>query len=210
MSVDQISRQITFRAADAAVPDLLPGSGAAAVSTSTLDSEARFDPLDPGAVATAWLTALLVRRDWTTLWSTTDPNLRLAAAQRWLARIGSTGDNVTAWSLAAEVPHIGMWGPFADHQFSRWYRALAPTAPRPGDGAPAQSPTDRRQIRVATSSDVGRELCFVGADEAASTPVLTLRRRDRWRVAGIGAGVMQPGWPARWIALDASDGHVES
>ena len=49
MSVDQISRQITFRAADAAVPDLLPGSGAAAVSTSTLDSEARFDPLDPGA-----------------------------------------------------------------------------------------------------------------------------------------------------------------
>ena len=50
--------------------------------------------------------------------------------------------------------------------------------------------------------DVGRELCVVESTVAERVQPLTLRLRDRWRIAGLGRGVLQPGWPARWIDLD--------
>jgi hypothetical protein len=103
------------------------------------------------------------------------------------------GDNVTAWSLAAEVPHLGMWGSFAEHQFSRWAADLGAGAPRV-----AGRYTSGRSERP----DAGRELCTVTITGVRGVACLTLRLRDRWRVAGLGHGVLQPGWPARWIDLE--------
>ena len=77
----------------------------------------------------AWLTAVR-RGDWTTAWSTADPNLRLALAQQWLDGLDRTGDNVTAWSLAAEIPHIGMWAAFAEQLFPVGPRTCSPTPNR--------------------------------------------------------------------------------
>ncbi len=246
MSVDQLANEVIDRAADAAVPDPPPGSGAAAAlplappvlaPTASARSggpevevddlapsrsgdgpwggsrrwtDARVVPMAPTAVATAWLAAL-ARGDWTTAWSTTDANLRLALAQQWLDGLGRRGDNVSAWSLAAEVPHVGMWAPFADHLFGRWVRELDLPPSRSGDGRWVSRPSDHHQFgRDQFGRDLrpgaGRELCVLRMGPDASSGDLTLRLRDRWRLAGIGRGVMQPGWPARWIALvDGAD-----
>jgi hypothetical protein len=164
----------------------------------------RHEPLGPDAEALRWLAALLVRRDWCSLWALTDANLRLASAQRWLDRFDRAGDNVTAWSLAAEVPHVGVWAPFAGDLFSRWASALSLGV---ASGDPVPDVTGRRRISVEACSAAGRELCVVTVAfdtsdrPPGSTCQLTLRRRDRWRVAGLGAGVLQPGWPPRWLDL---------
>jgi hypothetical protein len=233
MTIDHLALDRAFdRAADAAAPDPPTGSGAAAAPRvaraveadhlpvpwggSRRWADARVVPMDPAAVATAWLAAL-ARGDWTTVWSTSDANLRLAVAQQWLARLGRTGDNVSAWSLAAEVPHVGMWAPFADQLFARWTRELDRTPLRSGDDLRVSGPSVHHQLgrvgRVgrlerpgrSERSDVGRELCVVvGRDgDGRSTGALTLRLRDRWRIAGLGRGVLQPGWPARWLELEA-------
>ncbi|MGZ4726184.1 MAG: hypothetical protein ACXWB2_00550 [Acidimicrobiales bacterium] len=215
---DRLAGDVTSaRAVDAAVPDPTPGSGTAAAprvrsprsvpatgaqivpiagsdpwARSRRWTDARVVPMGPPAVAVAWCTAL-ARGDWTTAWWTTDPNLRLALAQQWLDGLGRTGDNVTAWALAAEVAHIGMWAPFADQLFARW-------SPTGGDRyAPGFS--DRHQFERLGRADVGRELGVVHVGGDGPAPELTLRLRDRWRIAGVGRGVMQPGWPARWIDL---------
>jgi hypothetical protein len=212
LSSDQIAIDVLaadVRAADAAVPDPPPGSGTAAVPPvptretgfvpwpqSRRWAEARVVPLAPAVVATAWLTAL-TRHDWTTVWSTTDPNLRLALAQQWLDGLDRTGDNVTAWSLAAEVPHIGMWAPFAEQLFAQW--SLIPgTVGR----LRVRGPSDRQALATGTRADVGRELCVVEVEAGPLDRPLTMRLRDRWRIAGLGHGVLQPGWPARWIDLE--------
>ena len=186
---------------DAGSPSSCAGALPVPWAQSRRWAQARVVPLAPAVVATAWLTAL-ARGDGTTTWSTTDPNLRLALAQQWLDGLGRTGDNVTAWSLAAEVPHIGLWAPFAEQLFARWSTDLGRTA---GDrGIPEV--IERHQFRPTARPDVGRELCVVEAagrgTDSAPQP-LTLRLRDRWHIAGLGRGVLQPGWPARWIAIEA-------
>jgi len=114
-----------------------------------------------------------------------------------------------------------MWAPFADQLFARWTREIerhpprSPRSPRSGDGLRVSGLSDHHQLGRdrrdgwdgwdgrAGRSDVGRELCVVVGRDAGgpSTGALTLRLRDRWRIAGLGRGVLQPGWPARWIEL---------
>jgi hypothetical protein len=156
-----------------------------------------YDPVDgcpATSAADAWLRAV-TSGDHRTAWSLIDPDLRLAFAQAWILQtLGRTGDDALADRLASSNSNEPVWAACVRSNGEIW-RSAHKSWEVCGWRAHSQpaGPALGTLVRVALAINQSAEVAST-ADELPLQHFL-MRRRDAWRIAGIGQLVARPGWP---------------
>jgi len=144
------------------------------------------------AAADAWLRAV-TRGDHQVAWSLVDPDLRLAYAQAWIVQtLGRGRDDALAHRLARPNSTEPVWTACVRSNAEVW-RSTHKWWELCGWQACSEPETCGLFVRVALAIN---EAADVGAFRR-EMPLqhFIMRRRDSWRIAGIGQNVTLPGWP---------------
>jgi hypothetical protein len=146
------------------------------------------------SAADAWLRAVL-HGDHRVAWSLVDPDLRRAYAHAWISQsLGRTRDDALADRLAIADSNEPVWVACVRANGELWrtshkYWAICGWQARPVDTAPELGSFARVALAINQDADA-RTTC----DELPLQHFL-MRRRDAWRIAGIGQSVTFDGLP---------------
>jgi hypothetical protein len=160
-----------------------------------VDDRTNFD--SAGQAAIAWMTAV-TNGEKEVAWCLCDGNLRLAFAQAWVLHYYGLPDERMAAALAQPIDDgWPEWRGCMDLNTSRWIRAYGSWTQ---DGWGLWTEDDSYSDPV--SPDLERVTLVHGTTPGhieANTPLLAqhfiFRRRQDWRLAGIGSVIAVPGWP---------------
>jgi len=152
------------------------------------------------SAADAWLRAVTTG-DHDTAWSLIDHDLRLAFAQGWMMlALGRTGDDALAERLASATSNEPAWAACVRSNGELWRSAHKSWEVRGWRAhAEPEGPALGSLVRVALAINQDADVAST-ADELPLQHFL-MRRRDAWRIAGIGQLVARPGW-APTLLLD--------
>ena len=149
----------------------------------------------PEAAATAWVEAVMDRRDLAAAWRLTDPTLRLVLAQYWIwshrgeAVVGAQEEWDRLARALAECPSAHpLWERFASDRLRRWREFWSGFSAKTWEVRDEPEPIGVG-LEVVTFAETGGPALPVRRFAVRDTP-------DGWLVAGLdGTALFQPGWP---------------
>ena len=155
------------------------------------------DPVESGpatAAADAWLRAVTTG-DHGVAWSLVDPDLRLANAQAWIVQtLGRGRDDALAERLATASSTEPAWLACVRSNGEIW-RSTHKWWELCGWRANAEPETSGSFVRVALALNLNLNADVAAFHHEMPLQHFIMRRRDEWRIAGIGRYVTFPGWP---------------
>jgi hypothetical protein len=163
-----------------------------------------------GAVARAWVEAVMDRQDLDAAWPLTDSDLRVVLVQQWvLANLGdpavaSEDRDTLAEELASCPPEHPLWERFASYRVRRWRRFWAGFSLRTWDVEDGTQPL-AEGLEIVTFLEKHRLMGLA----APGPPPVARRFAMRltgggWLVAGVdGSALFRPGWPPTQQRLPA-------
>jgi hypothetical protein len=166
------------------------------------------EPGSPGAVARAWVEAVMDQRDLAAAWPLTDADLRLVLVQQWvLANVGDAAvaaedRDTLARQLASCPPRHPLWERFASYRVRRWRRFWINFSIRTWDVEDETQPLGD-DLEVVTFLEKHRLMGLAAPGPPAVARRFAMRRADDgWLVAGLdGSALFRPGWPPSQVRL---------
>ena len=159
------------------------------------DDRLRFDSAE--MAAKAWMTAV-TKGEYEVAWCLCDADLRLCFAQAWVLHYYGLPDDYMAAALAQPIDDgWPEWHACMELNTARWIRAYAAWA---GDDWGVWTEDD--SVGDLVGANLERVTLVHGISSGRiepGTPLLAqhfvMRRREDWRLAGIGSVIAIPGWP---------------